>query len=260
MEVYDTPQYIQPRPVLPPVTNPNQFVPSAPEASSQTPARSKSLNKHTGSVLLGRQRLPIRRLAQAYVQPTNTNNNSRPSYPPFDESHNEASSFLKPSYRAFSASSPSLKLRSAKVKLGSPITDSAMSSPHDAKISSLSPESSALLDDGFSASSPSLPILNPESPDETVIDHNAPDVPRLVPTGLCQPPSLRVTPDLPDLTGKVIREGEYPAGRGGYADVWKCAMRLDMDECKVRQYDPAFRLSGLCNRSADTGMIYFRWP
>lgn len=117
-----------------------------------------------------------------------------------------------------------------------------------------------MLDDGFSASSPSLPILNPESPDETVIDHNAPDVPRLVPTGLCQPPSLRVTPDLPDLTGKVIREGEYPAGRGGYADVWKCAMRLDMDECKVRQYDPAFRLSGLCNRSADTGMIYFRWP
>lgn len=38
---------------------------------------------------------------------------------------------------------------------------------------------------------------------------------------------------VPDLTGKITREGDYPAGRGGFADVWKCVLRTQTDESNV---------------------------
>lgn len=39
--------------------------------------------------------------------------------------------------------------------------------------------------------------------------------------------------DLPDLTTKITRS-DYPLGHGGFADVWKCVMRLvPPDECNV---------------------------
>lgn len=41
---------------------------------------------------------------------------------------------------------------------------------------------------------------------------------------------------VPDLTGKIIREGDYPAGRGGFADVWKCILSSSPDECNVSYY------------------------
>jgi hypothetical protein len=41
---------------------------------------------------------------------------------------------------------------------------------------------------------------------------------------------------VPDLTGKIAREGDYPAGRGGFADVWKCVLRSGLDECNVSCY------------------------
>lgn len=252
VEACDTPRYIQPLPVPPPVTNPNQFMSSNPEASSQTPTRYKTLNEYAEPVLLERHR----RLAQAHAQPTNTNDESSRSYSRFDASLKEASSFIKPFYCAFSASSPSLQPRSDKAKLYPRITASAMGSSHNASTSVHS--SSALLSRCFSVSSPSLAVAITDPPDETVIDPNAPDDPERIPSGLCQPTPLRVIPDLPDLTGKVAREGDYPAGRGGYADVWKCAMRLEMDECKARQCDPALRISGLRNYSTDTDSIYFR--
>ena len=39
---------------------------------------------------------------------------------------------------------------------------------------------------------------------------------------------------LPDYTGQIKREGEYPVGRGGFADVWKCVLHLPSGEFKVR--------------------------
>jgi hypothetical protein len=41
---------------------------------------------------------------------------------------------------------------------------------------------------------------------------------------------------VPDLTGKIIKEGNYPAGRGGFADVWKCILRSSPDEYNVSHY------------------------
>jgi len=38
---------------------------------------------------------------------------------------------------------------------------------------------------------------------------------------------------LPDFTGKIRKEGEYPFGRGGFADVWKGVLDLPSGECKV---------------------------
>jgi len=39
---------------------------------------------------------------------------------------------------------------------------------------------------------------------------------------------------LPDFTGKIRREDEYPVGRGGFADVWRGILNLPSGECKVR--------------------------
>ena len=39
---------------------------------------------------------------------------------------------------------------------------------------------------------------------------------------------------LPDFTGMIDREGDYPVGRGGFADVWKGILRRPSGECKVR--------------------------
>lgn len=38
---------------------------------------------------------------------------------------------------------------------------------------------------------------------------------------------------LPDFTGRIDREGEYPVGRGGFADVWKGMLRSGSGEQKV---------------------------
>ncbi|KIM82176.1 hypothetical protein PILCRDRAFT_820544 [Piloderma croceum F 1598] len=38
---------------------------------------------------------------------------------------------------------------------------------------------------------------------------------------------------LPDFTGKIRREDEYPVGRGGFADVWRGILCLPSGECKV---------------------------
>ena len=39
---------------------------------------------------------------------------------------------------------------------------------------------------------------------------------------------------LPDYTGKIKKDGEYPVGRGGFADVFKGTLDLPSGECKVR--------------------------
>jgi hypothetical protein len=38
---------------------------------------------------------------------------------------------------------------------------------------------------------------------------------------------------LPDFTGRIEQEGEFPVGRGGFADVWKCVLNLPSGKCKV---------------------------
>jgi hypothetical protein len=51
--------------------------------------------------------------------------------------------------------------------------------------------------------------------------------------GDLSPVHKEVTINVPDLTGKITREGDYPAGRGGFADVWKCVLRSQSDEYNV---------------------------
>jgi serine/threonine protein kinase len=50
--------------------------------------------------------------------------------------------------------------------------------------------------------------------------------------------SVSLLPDqntfqLPDFTGKIQKEGEYPVGQGGFADVWKGVLHLPSGEHKV---------------------------
>jgi hypothetical protein len=42
--------------------------------------------------------------------------------------------------------------------------------------------------------------------------------------------------NVPDLTGRITKEGDYPTARGGFADVWKCVLRSPRDECNVSCY------------------------
>lgn len=255
----DPPRYIRPLPFIPPITDPNQHEPEILKqtVSSRTPTpahtRTQSLHvrRNVGSGLLQRHRPQGPRLAQAqaqaHIQPQNSASDWRQSYPPFEasQSRKEVSSFLKPSYRTFSASSPSLQLRRAK--LGSRVENGGMNSSRDTEVSLLSAE--RYMYNGFSSSSPSL-VISLESLDEDQVaiapntSTSESDVPlceTLTGLGLYPPAPLRLAPHihLPDLTGKIVREGDYPAGRGGYADVWKCDMRLtmDTDQSKVRQCD-----------------------
>jgi hypothetical protein len=53
---------------------------------------------------------------------------------------------------------------------------------------------------------------------------------------ILSPVHKEVIVTVPDLTGKIIKEGNYPAGRGGFADVWKCILRSSPDEYNVSYY------------------------
>ncbi|KAF7976172.1 hypothetical protein HWV62_7324 [Athelia sp. TMB] len=220
----DTPRYIRPLPVLPPANIEPVF--PRPATPSHTAARPTSLHTHTEHTEQSRPPLP-RGPRVAPAKPPGSND-ARQSYPPFVQSALPAdSSFLRTSYRTFSASSPSLRRRTSRIT--SRIAENV--------------RAACVGHESFSASLPSLAIC-PESfdcgrvPDLVVKGSlpkpsSLPDVPILAPSGLYAPAPLRVIPHLPDLTGKLTKEGDYPAGRGGYADVWKCVMHQPMDECKV---------------------------
>lgn len=244
------PRYIRPLPHLPPDN------PTPEPTATHIPSRSQSLRSR-------RERLfpPAGPRPPLPHGPRSTHNRvskddthaSKHHVPDMVPSRNRSPFGKHSSYREFSASSPSLRLR---FKQGQQLPTDETDPPHDAPGSGPSTSASLSVDDSpyrlFSASSPSL-TTPPHIPIEAAsslsisLTANSPAHGALLSTGVVGSsgllaPLVESNLDLPDLTGKITREGDFPAGRGGYADVWKCVMRLPLDECTVGHPDvPGFK-------------------
>ena len=63
--------------------------------------------------------------------------------------------------------------------------------------------------------------------------HNSVDIPPLTP--LLAAFSSEIDESVPNLTGKIVREGQYPVAHGGYSDIWKGVLQQD-DSRELKVY------------------------